>query len=120
MALPVLLLLGSAYLLGAIPFSLLIAKVRGVDLRQHGSGNAGATNALRVMGKGPGLLVFALGLALGLLFFDDPFRFLCHAGGHARGRVEIQVIFVLTAPKTVGRRAATVSGRQAARCGRGL
>lgn len=67
MALSVLLLLGSAYLLGAIPFSLVIAKVRGVDLRQHGSGNAGATNALRVMGKGPGLLVFALDFFKGLV-----------------------------------------------------
>ena len=55
-----------SYLLGAVPFSLVVARVHGVDLRQHGSGNAGATNAWRVLGKGPGALVFALDLAKGL------------------------------------------------------
>ncbi|MAQ93198.1 MAG: acyl-phosphate glycerol 3-phosphate acyltransferase [Rhodothermaceae bacterium] len=55
-----------SYLLGAIPFSLVVGRMMGVDLRQHGSGNAGATNALRVLGKGPGLLVFALDFGKGL------------------------------------------------------
>ncbi|MEM6326554.1 MAG: glycerol-3-phosphate 1-O-acyltransferase PlsY [Bacteroidota bacterium] len=67
MALQVALLLGCAYLLGAIPFSLVIARMRGVDLREHGSGNAGATNAMRVLGKGPGVLVFALDFFKGLI-----------------------------------------------------
>ena len=56
-----------SYLLGAVPFSLVVARLRGVNLREHGSGNAGATNALRVMGKGPGLAVFALDFAKGLV-----------------------------------------------------
>ena len=56
-----------SYLLGAVPFSLVVARARGVDLRQHGSGNAGATNVWRVVGKGPGTLVFALDFAKGLL-----------------------------------------------------
>ena len=60
-------LLVCAYLLGAIPFSLVVARARGVDLRAHGSGNAGATNALRVMGRGPGALVFALDFLKGLV-----------------------------------------------------
>ncbi len=55
-----------SYLLGAIPFSLVVGRAMGVDLRQHGSGNAGATNALRVLGKGPGLLVFLLDFGKGL------------------------------------------------------
>ena len=55
-----------SYLLGAVPFSLVVGRAMGVDLRQHGSGNAGATNALRVLGKGPGLLVFLLDFAKGL------------------------------------------------------
>ena len=61
-----LLVLALSYLLGAIPWSLVVARMRGVDLRQHGSGNAGATNAMRVLGKGPGLLVFLLDFAKGL------------------------------------------------------
>ena len=51
----------AAYLIGSISFSYLIAKkVAGIDIRKHGSGNAGATNTLRVVGKGAALLVFAL------------------------------------------------------------
>jgi glycerol-3-phosphate acyltransferase PlsY len=55
-----------AYLLGSIPWSLVVGRAMGVDIRQHGSGNAGATNAWRVLGKGPGLLVFALDFLKGL------------------------------------------------------
>jgi len=40
-----------AYLLGAIPFGLLIGLARGVDIRAHGSSNIGATNAGRVLGR---------------------------------------------------------------------
>ncbi|RXT14044.1 glycerol-3-phosphate 1-O-acyltransferase [Ammoniphilus sp. CFH 90114] len=51
----------AGYLLGSISFSYLIAKkVAGIDIRHHGSGNAGATNTLRVLGKGPGILVLLL------------------------------------------------------------
>lgn len=56
-----------SYLLGAVPFSLIAARLHGVDLRQHGSGNAGATNVWRVLGKGPGAAVFLLDFAKGLL-----------------------------------------------------
>ena len=62
-----LLVLALSYLLGAVPWSLVVARARGVDLRRHGSGNAGATNAMRVLGKGPGLLVFLLDFAKGLV-----------------------------------------------------
>jgi acyl phosphate:glycerol-3-phosphate acyltransferase len=48
------------YLLGSCPTGLLISRARGVDIREHGSGNIGATNVLRVMGKRWGYLVFAL------------------------------------------------------------
>lgn len=53
-----------AYLLGAIPFGLVISKklVR-VDIREHGSGNIGATNVLRVLGLRYGLLTAVLDLA---------------------------------------------------------
>ena len=57
----------AAYLLGAIPFGLLIARCKGVDIRRVGSGNVGATNVFRSVGKGPGLLTFALDVAKGWL-----------------------------------------------------
>lgn len=44
-----------AFLLGSIPFGLLIAKAKKIDIRQHGSGNIGATNVFRVVGKKYGL-----------------------------------------------------------------
>jgi len=48
-----------AYLLGSIPNGYLAGKAQGVDLRKVGSNNIGATNALRVLGKKWGYLVFA-------------------------------------------------------------
>ena len=56
-----------AYLLGSVPFGLLLAKARGVDLRAVGSGNIGATNAMRALGKPLGLLSFALDLGKGFV-----------------------------------------------------
>ena len=56
-----------AYGVGAIPFGYMVAKWKGLDIRQHGSGNIGATNVIRVMGKKIGLPVFALDVLKGLL-----------------------------------------------------
>ena len=47
-----------AFLLGSIPSGYLVARVRGVDIRQHGSGNIGATNVFRTLGKPLGIFVF--------------------------------------------------------------
>jgi glycerol-3-phosphate acyltransferase PlsY len=44
-------LIAAAYLIGSIPFGVIIARFHNVNLREQGSGNIGATNALRVMGK---------------------------------------------------------------------
>ena len=45
-----------SYLVGAIPTSLITGKIlKGIDIRQHGSGNAGATNVFRVLGWKPGV-----------------------------------------------------------------
>ncbi|WP_159882978.1 glycerol-3-phosphate 1-O-acyltransferase PlsY [Paenibacillus puerhi] len=55
------------YLLGSISFSFLAGKLlKGIDIRQHGSGNAGATNTLRVLGKGPGIAVLLLDVLKGV------------------------------------------------------
>lgn len=56
-----------AYLAGSIPFALVAGRVRGVDLRQHGSGNLGATNAMRVLGPVVGGLVYVGDTLKGLL-----------------------------------------------------
>lgn len=57
-----------AYLLGSIPFSVWIGKAfYGVDVREHGSGNAGATNTLRVLGKKTGFIVLFLDSLKGFL-----------------------------------------------------
>ena len=50
----------AGYFLGAIPFGVLLAKRKGVDIRERGSGNIGATNVARVLGLGNGLVVLAL------------------------------------------------------------
>lgn len=61
-----LLLLG-AYLLGAIPFGLVIGKLAGVDVRTAGSGNIGATNVNRLLGKRLGLATLVADVAKGVV-----------------------------------------------------
>ena len=56
-----------AYLLGSIPFGLLFGRLKGIDLREVGSGNIGATNTMRALGRGWGLTAFFLDLAKGWL-----------------------------------------------------
>ena len=56
----------ASYLLGAIPFGVLVGRARGVDVRAVGSGNIGTTNVWRTLGPGAGSLVFALDVAKGL------------------------------------------------------
>ncbi len=50
----------AAYLFGSIPFGFLVAKAKGVDIRSVGSGNIGATNAMRVLGKPAGIFVLLM------------------------------------------------------------
>ena len=56
-----------AYLLGSIPTGYLVARAKGIDIRSVGSGNIGATNALRVLGKPAGILVFVVDALKGFL-----------------------------------------------------
>jgi acyl phosphate:glycerol-3-phosphate acyltransferase len=62
MIFPILFVVG-AYLLGSIPFGVVVARFRHVDLRKVGSGNIGATNAARALGRGLGILVLLLDAA---------------------------------------------------------
>ncbi len=62
------LLLLAAYLFGSLPIGLAIGKlVRGIDIRDYGSGNIGASNVWRILGPAWGVLVFLLDVAKGLL-----------------------------------------------------
>lgn len=56
-----------AFLLGSIPFGLIIARMKGIDIRAHGSGNIGATNVLRIVGRQYGIACLFLDLLKGLI-----------------------------------------------------
>ncbi len=57
-----------AYLLGSIPSAVWIGKIfHGIDVREHGSGNAGATNTIRVLGLATGIPVMIIDVAKGLI-----------------------------------------------------
>ena len=101
-----------AFLLGSIPFGLLISKTKGIDVRQHGSGNIGATNVLRVVGKKHGITCLLLDalkgfipvvIALSLIWIKDKptslsFEFLRHLCGNpeATPRPDAQLLHVIT------------------------
>jgi glycerol-3-phosphate acyltransferase PlsY len=57
-----------SYLLGSIPFGIIVSKLwRGIDIREHGSKNPGATNVYRVIGPIPALIVLVLDIGKGLV-----------------------------------------------------
>ena len=60
-------LVALAYLVGGIPIGVLVSQSRGVDIRQYGSGNIGASNVLRTLGVKAGLAVWLADVAKGLL-----------------------------------------------------
>jgi glycerol-3-phosphate acyltransferase PlsY len=57
----------AGFVSGSIPFGLILGRARGIDIRDHGSGNIGATNVARVLGWKIGLLAFVLDVAKGLV-----------------------------------------------------
>ena len=58
----------SAYIIGSIPTAYIFGKVlKGIDIREYGSGNAGATNVFRVIGKTPGVIVLMIDIIKGFL-----------------------------------------------------
>jgi glycerol-3-phosphate acyltransferase PlsY len=76
---PYLIMVPIAYLVGSLPFGLILARLRGVDLRSYGSGATGTTNVMRTLGKPAGALVLLLdmgkgvfAIAMAMIFFDSP------------------------------------------------
>jgi glycerol-3-phosphate acyltransferase PlsY len=66
------------YLIGSIDFAVVVARMHGVDIRQVGSGNPGASNVLRTLGKGPAVMVFVgdtlkgfIAAAIGTILLSD-------------------------------------------------
>ncbi len=74
------------YLLGSVPFGLLLGKLRGVDIREYGSGKPGATNVLRTLGPKFGILVLLGDVAKGAVPVLAA-RFLLGPGGEVAAGV---------------------------------
>lgn len=99
------------FLLGSIPFGLLIAKSKGINIREHGSGNIGATNVMRTIGKKCGITCFLLDffkgfipvlLAINLIGFENhtPIIHLSFLDPYITifdSKIKAQVFHVLTA-----------------------
>lgn len=67
----------AAYLIGSIPTAVWIGRLKyGVDVREHGSKNAGATNTFRVLGKKPGIVVLLIDILKGFIAVNLPLIFL--------------------------------------------
>jgi glycerol-3-phosphate acyltransferase PlsY len=61
------LLVPLSFLIGSIPFGLLLGKAKGIDIREHGSGNIGSTNVFRTLGKKSGIFCLILDVLKGFL-----------------------------------------------------
>ncbi len=115
------LLIICAFIMGSIPVGMLVAKAKGVDLKKVGSGNIGATNVLRSLGKGPaaltllgdmlkGTLAVALGRYFGLGTFYEGIIGLSAILGHnfsvflgfrgGKGVATSLGVFILYSPRT--------------------
>ncbi|HZL12728.1 MAG TPA: glycerol-3-phosphate 1-O-acyltransferase PlsY [Verrucomicrobiae bacterium] len=65
MVIPYIIVALAAYLLGSIPTGFLVARAKGIDIQKVGSGNIGATNSMRVLGKPAGIFVLVMDLLKG-------------------------------------------------------
>ncbi|MCH2224406.1 MAG: glycerol-3-phosphate 1-O-acyltransferase PlsY [Crocinitomicaceae bacterium] len=83
-----------AYLFGSIPTAVWLGKVKyGVDVREHGSKNAGATNTFRVLGKKPGIVVLVIDILKGFIAVTLPVFFYTQGQDEI---VNIQLICAIT------------------------
>lgn len=82
----------SAYLLGSIPTAVWVSRLfHGIDIREHGSGNAGATNVIRVLGWKTGIPVLLVDVAKGWLAASLPVVFNLDAGGSS-DMINLQIL----------------------------
>jgi len=79
----------ASYILGGIPTGYIIGRLKGIDIRQHGSGNPGTANVYRTLGKIPGLMTFAADFLKGFVptliaaqYFFDPANYADFSKGH--------------------------------------
>lgn len=87
----------SAYLLGSIPTAIWLGKAKyGIDVREHGSNNAGATNTFRVLGKKPGVVVLFIDILKGFIAVFLPFIFGIGEWG-SNHLIEVQLVAALCA-----------------------
>ena len=76
-------LIFATYLIGSFPTAFVMGKViRGEDIRKHGSGNVGATNAIRVLGAGPGLITLLIDFLKGYVVVGFLAPAICVDGGN--------------------------------------
>lgn len=86
-----------AYLLGSIPTAIWLGKAKyGIDVREHGSNNAGATNTFRVLGKKPGVVVLFIDILKGFIAVFLPFIFGIGEWG-SNHLIEVQLVAALCA-----------------------
>lgn len=87
----------SAYLLGSVPTAVWLGRAKyGIDVREHGSKNAGATNTFRVLGKKPGIAVLCIDILKGALAVTLPFAFGVGEWG-SESLINVQLIAALSA-----------------------
>ncbi len=86
-----------AYLLGSIPTSVWVGKgYYGIDVREHGSNNAGATNTFRVLGQKPGIIVLSIDILKGAIAVLLPYFFLNNTIEYER-LIQIQLLTAILA-----------------------
>ena len=106
-----LLLIPVAYLLGTFPSAVLVARGRGIDITSSGSGNPGAANVGRLLGRTLGVLVFVLDGLKGALAVGAGFLIAGYAGALAlAGAAVLGHVFPVTRKFKGGKGVATVGG----------
>ena len=87
------------YLLGSIPMAVWVGKAwHGIDVREHGSKNAGATNTFRVLGKKPGIVVLTIDILKGVMAVLSPFLITFLSEGNIESSIDhLQIVAAIFA-----------------------